>query len=379
MPEAPWSEAGLVLWGVRLPRPLLALSLIVACASSDPATDPGLTDAKHGDLAAQLDAAVQEMDLVGAAMAIVDLDQGTEWAGASGLARVETDEAWEPGRLVRIGSTTKTFTAALIFLLEEEGVLTLDDPIEQWAPGYYDGVGITLRHLLSNTSGIVSYNYVGPFDESSPWEPEELAQWAVDHEPELRFEPGAEWEYSNTNFVLLGLVIEAATGNNYADEVESRLLEPLGLDDTYIAGSGDKNPALVDCYARNGDNLSGTSDPSYGWAAGAGVSTPTDLARWTAALYGGDVLSADSLTRMTTPTELADGTVTDYGLGSFVELDEEHALFGHTGGIAGFQTYMYYWQTNRIALVVTTNTFDTNLRDLSAYGWSVLLDLSALE
>jgi D-alanyl-D-alanine carboxypeptidase len=189
----------------------------------------------------------------------------------------------------------------------------------------------------------------------------------------LHFEPGSQWEYSNTNFVLLGLVIEAASNESYESLIETRLTVPLGLNDTYIAASGDSNLAIVDCYDRDGTNLTDTADPSFGWAAGAGVSTPADLARWTAALYGGDVLSDDALERMLTPTELSDGTLVESGLGAFVEIDGEDAIYGHTGGIAGYLTYMYFWQADRIALVAMTNTFDTNLRDLSAYGWSVPL------
>jgi D-alanyl-D-alanine carboxypeptidase len=291
------------------------------------------------------------------------------------LSRVESSEEWLAERSFRIGSVTKTFTAAVIFQLVEEGTLTLDDALEDWLPGYYDGVGVTLRHLLSNTSGIVSYNYVGSFDDSIPWTPEELVGWAVLNEPELRFEPGSQWEYSNTNFVFLGMIIEAATGGSYQDALDDRLLEPLGLTSTYVSPSGDTNPAIVDCYNESGDNLTNAADPSFGWAAGAIVSTPSDLARWGTALYGGDVLQPDSLTLMLTPTTLNDGTlVENYGLGAFIERDAENAIFGHTGGIAGYMTYLYFWETDRIALVVMANEFGTNLRDLAGYGWSVPLD-----
>ncbi len=350
-----------------------SLSLALALAACSPAGGP-TPSGEPEDVARELDRAVEELDLVGAAMA-VEFSDGETWGFTSGLSRLETMEAWEPGRSIRIGSVTKTFTAALIFLLIEDGVLTLDDPLEQWVPGYYDGLGVTLRHLLSNTSGIVSYNYVGSFDDTRPWEPQELAQWAVDHEPALRFEPGSEWEYSNTNFVLLGLVIEAATGDSYEGQFEERLTGPMGLTRTYLAGSGDMNPALVDCYERDGSNTTGHADPSFGWAAGAAVSTPEELARWISALYGGELLSAGSLELMTTQQVLSDGTTQDYGLGAFVERDGDDALFGHEGGIGGYITYAFYWQADGIALVAATNTFDTDMRTLAGYGWSALLGL----
>jgi D-alanyl-D-alanine carboxypeptidase len=201
-------------------------------------------------------------------------------------------------------------------------------------------------------------------------------QWAVDHEPALRFEPGSAWEYSNTNFVLLGLVIEAVTGHTYEAELQTRLLEPLALSSTYLAVSGDANPAIVDSYSEQGVNLTGSADPSFGWSAGALVSTPEDLARWGVALYGGGVLSADSLEQMLTPVSLSDGTaVENYGLGAFVEVDGSAAIYGHTGGIEGYQTYLFYWAPDRIALVAMANRLEVNLRDLAGYGWSVPLNL----
>ncbi len=325
-------------------------------------------------LGEQVARGVEDLELVGAAIGVAYAQEQLLCVRAAGMAQKETLTAWTPERSFRIGSVTKTFTAALVFLLEADGALSLDDPLEQWAPGYYDGLGLTIRHLLSNTSGIVSYNWVGSFDDTRRWEPAELAQWAVDNQPTLEFEPGSQWAYSNTNFVLLGLIIEAAGGDSYEAQVEARLTGPLGLRDTYIAGSGDANSAIVDCYDVDGTNLTGRADPSFGWAAGAAVSTPSDLARWAAALYGGDVLSADALTRMTTPTVLTDGTVTEYGLGAFLEIDGADAIFGHTGGIGAYLTYMYYWRADGIALVAMSNTFQTNLRELSAYGWSVPLD-----
>lgn len=380
----------------------VALALLSACAASqtNPADDPdaalsvtlldggGVPDANGTPdggwapvapqvadaMLAQLENGVQDLGLVGAAMGVAYADQRWLWSGARGLAKVEDSQPWEAGRSFRIGSVTKTFTAALVFLLVEDGLVRLDDPLEQWLPGYYDGVGVTVRHLLSNTSGIVSYNYVGNFDSSASWQPEALVQWAVDHEQVLRFPPGSQWEYSNTNFVLLGLIIEGATGQRYADVVQARLTGPLGLGHTYMALSGDANPAIVDCYAVDGTNLSGTADPSFGWAAGAGVSTPSDLARWAAALYGGEVLSPASLNQMLTPTQLTDGSTVEYGMGAFLEIDGENAIFGHTGGIAGYFTYMYFWRADRIALVMMSNRYQTNLRTLAGYGWSVPLD-----
>jgi len=365
------------------PRPDAGLSVDAGSPDGALAPDGGTSDgwrAVDPSIAAgmqgELDDAVSEMGLIGAAFGLAYADERKLWSGAGGFARREDEERWTPERSFRMGSVTKTFTAAAIFQLVEEGVVSLDDPVEDWVPGYYDGLGVTLRHLMTNTSGIVSYNYVGSFDDTRPWTPEELVSWAVTHEPTLRFTPGDQWEYSNTNWVLLGLTIEAASGRSYEDEIQSRFLDPLGLRDTYVAGSGDANPSVVDCYDAEGSNITGVADPSFGWAAGAMVSTPADLARWGAELYGGSVLSAASMELMLTPTVLNDGTpVADYGMGAFIEDDGTNAIHGHTGGIGGYLTYLYFWRADRIALVISANQQGTNLRDLAGYGWTTPLGL----
>ena len=381
---------------------LLAASAITACGSTEPPTpsadvaddasdvatlEPDVDAPSLGpswtavppvraDLLQQrLDQALADLGLTGAAIAVAFEDTQELWVGTAGYSNTDTEELWEPDRSFRIGSVTKTFTAAIVFQLMTEGRLSLDDSLETWVPGYYDDVGITVRHLLANTSGIASYNYVGSFDEGRPWTPTELVQWSVDHEPALRFEPGREWEYSNTNYVLLGLVIEAVTGHTYEEEVRARLTAPLGLDDTYVAGSGDDNPNIVRCYDLDGVDIAESADPSFGWAAGAIVSTPFDLVRWAVALYGGHVLSDESFALMVTPTMPADGSDPGYGLGAFVETDGAEQLYGHTGGIAAFLTYAYYYPPESVALVAMSNRWETQLRDFAGYGWAGALDL----
>lgn len=351
-------------------------SVLVLLAGCAPVSDCRVFDEIcTTQLQAMLEQGVEDLDLIGAAMGLADAEQDQLWAGAAGLADTASSQAWTPGRAFYVGSVTKTFTTALVLQLQDEGLLGLEDPVEDWVPGYYDGVGLTLRHLLSHTSGIVSYNYVGSFDDSLPWTPQELVGWAVAHEPALRFSPGSAWEYSNTNFVLLGLVVEAATGRSYEDQVAARLTEPLGLADTYVALSGNQDEALVSCYDVDGVDITGSMDPSMGWAAGAIVSTPADLARWGAALYGGDLVSDAMLTEMTTQVVLTDGTVVEHGLGTFVETDGVDTLVGHSGGFQGYQTYLYYWQADPLALAVMSNQQGADLRTLAAYGWSLPLGL----
>jgi D-alanyl-D-alanine carboxypeptidase len=308
-------------------------------------------------------------------MAIAYRDTHELWVSATGFANVETKTPWIAAHESRIGSVTKPFTAAIVMQLVEEGILSLSDPLDRWAKGWPGWNGVTVRHLIGNTSGIVSYNYVGSFDKSRRWAPEELVRWAYDHGPTLRFAPGTDWEYSNTNFVLLGMIVEAATGRSYADTLRSRLFEPLGLA-TRLADSGDDSPTLVRCYSEPPhQDTSRAEDPTVGWAAGGIVSTPADLARWAVALYGGGVLRATSMELMTTPNGLTETNETPYGLATFIEEENgsERRLFGHTGGIAGYMAFAYYLVPEQVGLVVLSNRWRTNLRAASLHAWTAIL------
>jgi D-alanyl-D-alanine carboxypeptidase len=318
----------------------------------------------------ELEEARAEQNLTGLAMAVAFHDDRTLWSSAVGSAVLEPQEDWTPSHTSRMGSVTKTFTATVIHQLVSEGALSLDDPIEQFVPGSY--IGVSIRDLLGMSSGIVSYNYVGSFDESRSWTPEQLVQWAFDNEPTLRFEPGTDWEYSNTNYVLLGLVIEAVTGRGYEEELRLRLFEPLSLDSMWLATSAEPTaPNLVHSYEGGVDLTS--VDPSFGWAAGSLVSTPRDLARWNDALFFGDVLQPDALTALITSRGLTASDQSPYGLGVFNEGEGDENTVGHTGGIAGHLTYAYTLQEQRVTVVVMANDRGTDLRDASTYGWAAVL------
>ena len=335
---------------------------------------PELGDRLH----AALEAARAEQDLPGLAMAIAYRDSREMWVCSTGVSNVEEQTPWLATDESRIGSVTKVFTGAIVMQLSEEAVLSLDDPLETWIsawPGWHNGP--TLEHLLAHTSGIESYNYIGGFDKSVPWTPEGLVQWAYDHNPMLMWTPGTAWYYSNTNFILLGMIIEAATGQSYAHALQTRLFDPLGLD-MRLAVSGDDSPTLVRSYTPPPlqDN-SHAEDPSSGWAAGAIVSTPADLARWTVALYGGELLSSNSLTLMTTPSGVTVPNQEDYGLATFIENDggDGHVLVGHTGGITGYQTWAYYLEPEGVAVVVMSNRLETDLRAASSHALAAVLGI----
>lgn len=357
---------------------------ITGTATGTTATTPvgvcGERDATYSDssVAARLQEGIEQarvdMGLTGIAAALHD-SNGT-WLGASGEANVAAGDALDPDHLFRIGSVSKTFTGVLVMQLQDDGLLDVDDPIDTWVPGWWGGEGITLRHLLSHTSGIVSYNYTGNFDGSQHWEPLELLQWAMDHEPALRFEPGAEHDYSNTNFVLLGLAVEAATGQPFDVALRERILDPLEMTGTFLIPDED-----APCYQARGYSegvdVTDSHNPSFGWAAGGMLSNPGDVNRFQLGLHGGELLSAEALAEMTAPYVLNDGADSPYGLGIFASFDSNYGwTTSHSGGIAGFSSYMFSMSSWDVSISLLINEEAQDLDVASAYLWSRYLDVA---
>jgi len=252
----------------------------------------------------------------------------------------------------RIGSITKQFTAAAILLLEERGKLKLDDPIKTYypdAPAAWDE--ITLRHLLGHTSGIPNYTNTPDFGRMASWHatPEELVKRVQDMP--LEFEPGSRMSYSNTGFVLLGIAVEKASGAGYAAFLKQNIFDPLELKDTGY----DENAAILPHRASGyspsprGDANAMYTDMTTPFSAGALYSTAPDLLRWEHALFGGKLLSARSLTAMTTAGK------GDYGLGLFVEKESGRRAIEHGGGIPGFNAKLAFYPDSGIVVIALSN------------------------
>ena len=310
----------------------------------------------------------------GVALAVSDPSNALSWVGTAGLARIAGEVPWQDTSPYPIGSVTKTFTAAWVIQLADEGVLSLDDPLDAWVDTPWRGQGVTLTHLLQHTSGIASYNYVGDFDGSIEYAPTALVDWAALHEPALQFAPGTDFAYTNTGYVLLGMVGEAASGRALGDALDARFAQPLGLDATYLATS--HPPDLVRGY--RGEPLYDATDeghPSAAWAAGGLISTPADLVAWGTALFSGQVVPADRLAQMTTPLIL-DGEEVGYGLGLFGGVDPDWGpSWGHTGGYSGQQTYLYYMEDPDRVVVAMVNSFEVDLDTVANAAWLPLLGL----
>ena len=281
-----------------------------------------------------------------------------------GVADLDSPRPLTADDQVRIGSVTKTYVTALVLQLLAEGVLAADETVEQWVP---DGAGITVELLLRMRSGLP--DYVGPVFGDPPdlsalgryWSPQMLVRYALTG-PD-RVPPDQRYAYRNTDYVLLGLLVERATGERVEAQLWQRLFAPLGLDDTTFPTV---DPHLRGQYARG--YLRAAADhpyqdctvasPSESWTAGGIVATPRDLARFFAALFAGRVLDADGLARMTTVTERLDDRaarclgLVRYDLGGAV-------AYGHHGGVPGYTTMALQTEDGR-TVVLCQNGLDAH-------------------
>ncbi|WP_204328115.1 serine hydrolase domain-containing protein [Streptomyces aureoverticillatus] len=269
----------------------------------------------------------------------------------SGLANVKSQAPVHPDSRFRIGSLTKMFTATAVLQLVGEHRVGLDAPVERYLPGVVRGHGndgrvITVRQLLQHTSGLPDFlDHLKPQDIlKDPLvhrDPRDLVNLALEHP--RAFEPGTDWDYSNTGYLLAGMIIEKVTGHSYAEEIRERIIEPLRLRETHVPRSSAIPGPHPRGYARPGKDaplLDVTRiDPSVGGTAGGVISSGTDINRFLGALLRGDLLRPAELRHMmkTRPTGNEDGRA--YGLGlESRPLPGGGLYWGHTGDFLGFET-----------------------------------------
>ena len=316
---------------------------------------------------AKLQRALDELVAAGApgAVAIVrEGDRTTRLTSGYGNRKLRT-----PVRVddrFRIGSVTKTFVATVVLQLAGEQKLALDDTVEHWLPGLVpNGKRITVRRLLNMTSGLFDYlddgdpTVLKPYLEGNltyTWTPRRLVEVAVAHEP--RFAPGGGWSYCNTCYIVLGLIVEKTTGHALGTELRRRIFEPLRLHHTTF----DTGPRIAGRHAHGyeleGKRLVDVSvlSPSFGWAAGAIVSTADDVARFHRALLTGRLLSPDELRAMETTVQTAAlGPGTGYGLGIARLPLPCGSAWGHQGGTPGYRAWALNSKDGSRQIVVLVN------------------------
>jgi CubicO group peptidase (beta-lactamase class C family) len=312
------------------------------------------------DAAARIDqvlSATYQADAPGVTVIVVK-DGTTLLRKAYGLADVEHKQPLAPDTPMRLGSVTKQFTSTAILMLVEEGKIRLDDDITVYLPDYpTQGKKITIEHLLTHTSGIVSYT--GKPGYMAGMQKDVTVPQMVDsfkNDP-LEFAPGSRYKYNNSGYFLLGAIIEKVSGQTYDKFVEQRIFVPLGMTRSAYEGHERDKAARALGYsgAPGGFKPAMPLSMTQPYAAGSLVSTVDDLARWDAAVSSGKLLKAASWQRAFTPYTLADGASTNYGYGWSVGKLKGTPMISHGGGINGFNTYVLRLPAEKVYVAVLSN------------------------
>jgi D-alanyl-D-alanine carboxypeptidase len=333
------------------------LVLGALAAAGRPAAAEGLP----ADVRASIDAAVGRIlatsGAPSASIAVV-MDGAIAYVQAYGAATVDPRTPATPTMRYSIGSISKQFTAAAILMLVEEGRLSLDDRLVRWFPTLTGAGEVTIREILSMTSGYQDFwpeDYVMPMMLEPVTPAEILDRWA--RKP-LDFAPGTRWQYSNTNYVIAGLIVERASGTPLVDFLATRVFGPLGMasvTDTDRAPLGPGDPARYMRYALG--PLRPAPKEGRGWmfAAGELAMTARDLARWDISMIDRTLLHPASYAQMETEVLLASGLGSRYGLGVSVGTTDGHRLISHGGEVSGFTARNNVYPDDRAAVVVMTN------------------------
>jgi D-alanyl-D-alanine carboxypeptidase len=308
--------------------------------------------------------------------AAVSLPEGVVLTLTAGEADTVRHLPMKPdGRMLQ-GSVGKTYFAALAMQLVGEGRLDLGVSVSEylgqheWYPRIPNADGITVRHLMTHTSGVMRYEFKEAFTRDlsaqpdKSWRPEELLAYVLDEEPS--FAPGEGWEYSDTNFILLGMIMESITGRSCYDLIQERLLAPLELKNT-VPSDSRIIAGLIQGYAGPDNPFGGTDEvllsdgrfvinPQFEWAGGGFASTPEDLARWARALFTGQAFDPSLLPMMLEGVPARLGPGSRYGLGVILMDTPGGPSQGHSGFFPGYLTEMAYFPELDVAVALQVNT-----------------------
>ena len=384
----------------RLASCTLAVGILVvtACGTTSDEATPSTSEPTSSDrpafadqLAPSIEQALQDNAIPGA---VVLIEKGGEgrWVDTFGTARFGADVPLDPEAYFRVGSNTKTMTATVILQLVQEEKVGLDDPVAAYIEGVPNGDSITIEQLLAMRSGLPNYTYDPEFvsNPQKAWRPEELL--ALAFAQPVNFAPGAQFEYSNTNYILLGLIIEQVTEMPAPQAFRERIFEPSGLthtslpalDDNTIPGPHPQGymflteAATLDEIELTPDEQAAAFDgtlaptdvtdwnPSPGWTAGSAISTAGDMAAYTRQLVTGGLLDAATQQLRLDSIQAVDPTNPDgpgYGLG-LARIPPN--LIGHDGQIPGFVTLAAYDPDIDLLVVIVTNLYETPDQKLPA-------------
>ena len=342
-----------------------AVLVVTGCGSASTAeaprpTEPGDSIVDRGSLQTELDDLVV-LGVPGVVVMVRDDDQSVVLT--AGVSDLEAGTQMSADAKFRIASLTKPYVASVVLQLVAEGTLGLDDTVQQWLPGIVTGADrISIRQLLGHTSGVADYfndpAVLEPYlagDYEYVWTPQQLIEIA--EQLGATSEPGTEWSYSNTNYAIAGLMVEQATGRTLGEEMQTRIFDALGLENTTFAIDTDLDPQMAHGYLMDGgDSIDVSGVYPFPWGAGNIVSDAADTATFYGALLGGEVVEPALLDEMM--PVIADD-VEPYGLGLMAWEMSCGVAYGHDGGFAGYSTRSLVLDDGR-QVVILSNSITTD-------------------
>jgi D-alanyl-D-alanine carboxypeptidase len=342
-------------------RLILHLAAIVSFSLINLAVHSQTVDTIDPALKARIDhIAADVMKQRGVPSASVAVVQGGKiaYTHAYGLARIHPDKPATPEMRYSIGSISKQFAATAILLLQQQGKLTLDDPVGKYVAGLTRGDEVTIRQILSHTSGYQDYaaEDYPLVSQLKPVTPRQILDtWAS---KPLDFEPGTQWQYSNTNYVIAGLIVEKVSGQKLFDFLGEHIFQPLGMKSAWNSDQNALPPGDAAPYMRNAlGPIRPVPNGGEGWmyAAGELAMTAHDVALWDISLLSQSILSAESYKEMFTEVKLKDGKGTYYGLGVEILQRDGHRSIEHSGEVNGFVSDNQVLIDDGVAVTVLTN------------------------
>jgi D-alanyl-D-alanine carboxypeptidase len=302
------------------------------------------------------------------------------FANAYGKARLDPATPARPEMRYPIGSISKQFTATAILMLQEQGKLTLDDHVEKYVPGLTRGNEVTIRELLSHTSGYQDFwpqDYVMPMMLKEVTAQRILDLWA--HKP-LDFDPGTKWQYSNTNYVIAGLIVEKLSGVPFFDFIRDRIFKPLdmkGVADINLGRLNTSDATGYFRYALGPPHVAPKEGKGWLFAMGELAMTTEDLQKWNISVINRTLLKPASYKELETEVLLKDGSPTGYALGIGVGRRNGHRMLAHDGEVSGFTAASLIYPDDRIAIVALTNQDAAEASSIIARGIAQKLFQSA--
>lgn len=332
-------------------------------------------DALRPKLQAKLDEWHKAGKFAGATLGVC-LADGKCFGLATGYSDLEAKTPMKPNDLMLAGSVGKTFAAVVALQLVKEGKIGLADKIEKylgkevWFLRLPNAKDITVRQLMNHTSGLVRYEFNPKFIKdlnAAPdkiWKPEELIAYLFD--TKAAFEAGKDWEYSDTNYIVLGMIIEKVTGKKYYDLATKRVLKQFKFKRTFPQ-NGRVLKGLIQGYAGEGNDFTGkdkvlengkfTINPQFEWTGGGMVSNAEDLARWAKLMYEGKAFDASLVPEMLNGVPAKLGRDSKYGLGVIIRKSQTGVLtYGHSGFFPGYMSEMMYFPDKKISVAIQVNT-----------------------